>query len=459
MRRLSLISLIFISVAGLAACSRSSDPAAPTSVSGATINGSIVTAGASSGGTNGSTIGSSTMSTFSVASTAPAGLTVSVAGTNISAAVDALGQFSLKNVPPGNADLRFSFPGFAAGLPLSDLQNGQIVSIAVSLTASSVVLESDRRASGSEVQLEGRVELLTPTPAPPSFVVAGQMVTTNASTTFYLHGQPAAFADLELGQRVHVKGQTTGTGTSASLLAREVNIQNTSTSTGLNLNGVISGFKGTASGFEFTVNGQLVKGDAATEFFGNSQFAQLINGAVVEVKGSQRSGYIYAVRLHVEVDDANELEFTGVILAPITGTAPDLAFRVDSAVDYDVLTSALTDVQRKGDKQTPATLQVGMTVQVSGQLLTSGKVLAKKIQIEGDAVSGKFEMTGHIGGLSGTCPTVSFSVSGYQITTTSTVPATTFSPSCASLSNGTEVKVEGIVQADFSVKATKVEKK
>jgi len=248
---------------------------------------------------------------------------------------------------------------------------------------------------------------------------------------------------------VHVKGTTSG----GSLLASSIDIQNTNTDVGLNLNGVISGFSGTPSAFQFTVNGQLVKGDASTEFFGNSQFAELVDGATVEVKGSQRTGYVYASRIHIERED---IEFTATITAT-SGTAPDLTLTIGA---YTVKTSSLTDVQRKGDKQDPSTLQIGQTVTVDGSLLSGGTtVVARKISIEADAVGGLFEMEGSVGGLSGTCPTISFSVSGYVIHTTAAAPATTFTPSCAALSNGAKVLVKGTVQADLSVLASGVVKK
>jgi hypothetical protein len=94
---------------------------------------------------------------------------------------------------------------------------------------------------------------------------------------------------------VHVKG-TSGTG---GLLASVLMIQNTNTDIGVPINGIISGFTGTATAFEFTVNGRLVKGDDATVFFGNSAFSDLADGKRVQVKGSQRDGYVYAVRVHV----------------------------------------------------------------------------------------------------------------------------------------------------------------
>jgi hypothetical protein len=218
-----------------------------------------------------------------------------VAGTAINASVDAAGKFQLKNVPPGLADLRFSAPGLSAALGLSDLKGGDDVTIQVSLTSSSATIESDRRSNGKEEQLEGRVESLPPTTAAGSLVVAGRTVITNSSTTFYMQGQAATFADLALGQRVHVKGQTGAGGMTAS----SVNIQNTNTSTGLNINGIVAAFSGTRAAFQFTVDGQLVKGDSLTELYGNTQFSELVNGARVEVKGSQRDAFVYATRLHV----------------------------------------------------------------------------------------------------------------------------------------------------------------
>ncbi len=69
--------------------------------------------------------------------------------------------------------------------------------------------------------------------------------------------------------------------------------------TGLNLNGIVSAFTGTATAFQFAVDGRLVKGDGQTEFFGNSRFSDLANGARVEVKGAQRDAFVYANRIKV----------------------------------------------------------------------------------------------------------------------------------------------------------------
>lgn len=277
-------SLLLLTFA--AACSN--NPTAPSGSSMVTINGSIVAPGGSAGSAHGSALADGP-------AVIPPGLTVAVNGSGASAIVNAAGQFALLNVPPGNAELRFSAPGVLATVTLTGLEAGQTVEIAVSLTSSSAGIESDRRSLGREIQLEGRVESLPPTTAALTLVVAGRAVLTDGTTTVFLNGAPASFAALAIGQRVHVKGQMTGT----VLVARTIQIQNTNTEIGVNLNGTVANLLVTLPTFQFAVDGRLVKGDAQTEFFGNSQFADLANGVRVEVKGVPRDGFVYANRIHV----------------------------------------------------------------------------------------------------------------------------------------------------------------
>ena len=65
----------------------------------------------------------------------------------------------------------------------------------------------------------------------------------------------------------------------------------------------------------------------------------------------------------------------------------------------------------------------------------------------------EFEIEGSVGGLKGTCPTVTFGVNGFNVATTA---STTFTPACGDLKSGNKVKVRGITQADGSVRATSV---
>ena len=287
MRRLTQLLTVIAAIAlGASACG-SANPAGPTSMgSGAVINGAIVSDGGSATKHSGTSGGSQTVP----------GLTVRVAGTNISAAVDSADQFTLPDVPSGPVQLLFSAPTLSASLTLADVQSGETVQIGVVVSGGTVVLDSERREHGREVQLEGRVEALPPTTLPLTFIAAGRHVTTNATTVFRFRDDEAAtFADLEIGMRVHVKGQRSG----ESLLAAEVKLQNPKVDQPVQIHGIIEDLTGTAAAFQFHVGDRLIKGDMNTAFQGGSRFADLANGKRVEVRGQQRDGFVYALRIHV----------------------------------------------------------------------------------------------------------------------------------------------------------------
>jgi hypothetical protein len=126
--------------------------------------------------------------------------------------------------------------------------------------------------------------------------VAGRTVTVGAGTVIR-HGEtPMTQAQLEVGQRVHVKGTVTGTGATAVTTATLILVQNVDTSGKVNLQGTVSGLTGTASAFEFVVDGRTVKGTAATTFKGGQSpsFTGLANGGKVHVQGSQQNGFVQA---------------------------------------------------------------------------------------------------------------------------------------------------------------------
>lgn len=286
-RHLTVLTLLILAAFGVAACGDSS-PTSPSSASSVTVNGNIVSFA------NGGSQNSSSSSVSSV--TVPNGIRITVAGTNITVDVSGDGTFTLKNVPSGNVVLQITGPNVNATITLNDLQTGQLVTITVNVNGATAEVDSDRRSKGGEEQAEGRVESLPPTTPAGDFIVAGRTVRTNATTSFRRGDDSAGtFADLALGYRVHVKGTTTG----GVLVAREVKIQNTNTETGLNINGDVSLFAGTSAAFQFNIGSRVIKGDANTEFFGNSAFADLANGKRVEVKGSQRDGFVYATRVKV----------------------------------------------------------------------------------------------------------------------------------------------------------------
>ena len=110
-------------------------------------------------------------------------------------------------------------------------------------------------------------------------------------------------------------------------------------------------------------------------------------------------------------------------------------------------------VQRRGDTQDLSALQLGMTIHAIGDRQADGSIDARRLQIKDDATGAEFEIEGSVGGLKGSCPTVTFGVNGFSVATTA---ATTFTPACADLKSGNKVKVRGVTQADGSVRATTV---
>lgn len=423
----------------------------PTSPAGNAVGASI------SGTVQG---GGSTALTASGIGHAIAGLTVTVTGTSISSGVDAAGRFTLKGVPAGDVQLQFSGP-VTGSLQVNAVQPAETITLVIGVSTGTITLESQTRSSAGEEQLEGRIESLPPTMAAGSLKVAGRTVTTDGSTQIRQGGATRTFSDLQVGYRVHVKGHTSG----SNLLATSIEIQNTNTAIPVNVNGVIDTLTGSASDFSFKIGSRFIRGDANTQFFGDGSnsdsFDDLENGARVEVKGQQRDGFIYAERIHInngdddnDDDDQDSSASIHGTLTAISGTAPSLTLTVGGTT---VRTSSSTEVKRKGDVQTLAALKTGMDLHVVGTRQSDGSLEARKIEIRDDATGGEFEIEGSAGGVSGSCPTVTFGVNGYTIRTNA---STQFEGiTCAALKSGTKVNVQGVSQADNSVLATRVKPK
>ena len=97
-----------------------------------------------------------------------------------------------------------------------------------------------------------------------------------------------------------------------------------------------------------------------------------------------------------------------------------------------------------------------MDVHVVGTRQPDGSIDARRIEINDDETDGEVEISGSAGGVSGTCPTLTFGLNGYNIRTTA---ATMFDGmTCATMKSGMKVTVKGISQADNSVVATSVKK-
>ena len=356
-----------------AACGGSgASPTEPGSPSGAAGGASIT----------GTVSGSSTALTASGTDAIP-GLVVTVAGTSISSGLDAAGRFTLDGVPPGDIQLQFSGP-ISATITLTGVQSSEKITLTIAVSGGTVTVQTQVRSTGSEEQIEGLVESVTPATTGGSLKVAGRDVTTDASTQIRQGNTSRVLGDIKVGYRIHVKGHTTG----STLLATAIQIQNTN------------------------VPGE--DGDEADDGDGQDSSAS-IHGT----------------------------------LTAMSGAVPALTLTVGGTT---VRTSSSTDVKRRGDVQTLNELRIGQTLHVVGTRQADGSLDARRIEINDDTAGGEVEISGSAGGVSGSCPAVSFGINGYRISTTG---STLFEGiTCAALKSGTKVTVKGISQADGSVLAT-----
>ena len=391
-----------------------------------------------------------------------AAMAAQVVGTSISTPVGPGGGFVLDGVPAGPVQMRFVGSGVDAAVALSPVQPGDVVSVLVGVSAATAMVQSESRNAGGTVELEGRVDSLVP--ADLALTVSGRLVKTLPGTVIRDGSNGTkAYTDLAIGQRVHVKGTLAVDAISADLIT----IQNTNTWIPVNVNGIVDSLnKAALPAFTFKIGSREIRGDANTRFFGDGDVLlaldALKDGSRVEVKGEQRDGYVYALRIHINgpttpkppQDDSASVE--GLVSA-LGGTAPALTMKIGTTT---VTTDAQTVVQRRGDVQTLAAVANGQIVHAVGVRQADGPLLARKLQIKDDAPDGLFVIEGSLGGLKGACPAITFGVNGFAVTTSDT---TKYFPDpgtkCGDLKSGMKIEVEGTRQADGSVLAAKVTRK
>ncbi|HKW01464.1 MAG TPA: DUF5666 domain-containing protein [Vicinamibacterales bacterium] len=199
------------------------------------------------------------------------GVTVTIAGTSMSTTVDATGHFTFKNVPGGHVVLQFSGGGMNGQVDLPDVGDTETITLTLTVNGASIELEDEHRRGGPEDQLEGKVQSLPPATAAGTFMVAGQLVVTDANTRLFNGGASALFSSLTVGQRVHVSGHLNGT----SLLASTIQIQGPNNNSGNNnpvagtaaqLDGPMGGVKGSCPNLTFGVKGTTVFTGGSTVF-------------------------------------------------------------------------------------------------------------------------------------------------------------------------------------------------
>lgn len=306
--------------------------------------------------------------------------------------------------------------------------------------------------------------------------VAGTSITSglDAAGRFTLDGVPAGDRELQFSGPVTATITLTDVKTSEKITlviavsGSTVTVQTQVRSTGSEeqLEGLVESLPPDMPAGSLRVAGRDVTTDDATQIRqGNTPrvIGDMKVGYRVHVKGHTTGSTLLATAIQIqntnipgenddEEDDGQDSSASihGTLTA-MSGAVPSLTLTVGGTT---VRTSSSTDVKRRGDVQTLEELRIGQTLHVVGTRQADGSLDARRVEINDDAAGGEVEIAGAAGGVSGSCPTVSFGINGYTISTNA---STVFEGiTCATLKSGTKVSVKGISQADGSVLATLV---
>lgn len=242
-----------------------------------------------------------------------AGLRVSVVGLTQSTHTDTHGRFTLMGLPGGQVTLRFEGPGVDARLGIGGLLDGRTLTIRVEVAgnrAQVISVSSDGSPSPSptpspndaddEAEFVGTVESVSP----PSLVVSGVSVLTDARTEIKRGHARIAVAKIQLGETAKVEGAQQPDG---SVLAREIKLS------GQGVNGdeiELEGVIDSISAPSLVVSGRTVVTDANTKFKGKGHIESLADlsvGDAVEVEGVANSdGSIQAHEIKREEKAADD---------------------------------------------------------------------------------------------------------------------------------------------------------
>ena len=304
----------------VSACSRNSSPASPSApsgspsssapapaLSGATIAGTVTSTGAAS---------RSAMS-FNArgAAVTGIGMTVPVAGTSISATVDAAGHFILQDVPSGDVTLAFTGSGIDARLIIKGVQAHDQIRITVNVSGNAARLEENEHDDDVGTELEGRVVSTNCGANPQTIVVGTRTPTTVNIQNARIHSGNTLLtcAQVQVNDRVEVHGTRNGT----TLIATEVRID---TDHGAQrqpdhddgdegnkeedeVKGVVAGAPAghACPAFTFTVGTTTVTTTARTKFE-HAMCAEVVNGMTVEAEGT-KTGANALTATKVEIED------------------------------------------------------------------------------------------------------------------------------------------------------------
>ncbi len=194
------------------------------------------------------------------------------------------------------------------------------------------------------------------------------------------HGSRSlAFADLEIGDRVHVRA----TLAPDRLTATELKLQNPNRvgdddDGDFEIEGVVTNRSGECLTITFRINDRDVRTDAAT-VFDDIVCPAVVNGVTVEVHGrAQPDGTFLATRIErddddgVDDDDDGDVEIEGLVTNKMND-CPTLSFRINI---FTIRTDAATLYR---DISCQAVVD-GVRVEVHGLIQPDGNILATRVE-------------------------------------------------------------------------------
>jgi len=266
-----------------------------------------------------------------------------------------------------------------------------------------------------------------------TFSVEGTAVTTSPATTY---GGGGSCADVKNGDKRYVSGAMQNGKLQASYISGAIPIEAT-------LTGPVSSLSGTCPALTFVVTGKSAKTTSSTAF-SPGICSDVKNGVTVTVVGpTGTDGGVSAART-VSVPKGEPQVTVNGIISGLAGGCPNLTFMVDT-------TAAATNPSTTyGGGGSCADIKNGEKRYVAGTM-QDGKLLASYIS---GPVATDVTLSGAVASLGGSCPALTFSLSGKTVITTS---ATTFSPgTCSDVKNSVTVTVVGSVGTDGRVTARSV---
>lgn len=345
---------------------------------------------------------------------------------------------------PVNVTATTTFP---AGQSCGQLAVNQQVEIRGTLTVTgttlSVVATMVEIEDGTETEGEGRVTAVTGTCPNLTITVDGLTVAADALTRYFPANRGAGCDQIRVGTRIKAKTVPVAGG---GLRARTIDIKG-QRHFGEG-EGRITSVSGTCPNVTIMLGTTPVTVNAATDFVGGT-CGELASGVRVQARGFRDDDSTTNIASWVRFK-SRRVEGRATVTA-VSGSCPVIGFTVAGSVR--VVTDAST-VFRGGSCQS---IRVGVRVKVKGDMRTDdGEVIAEEVDIEGQPGGrngGRIE--GSIQTLTGTCPALTMTVRGVTVTTSA---ATQFDDvTCAALTIGTRVEVEGDLQGTTLV-ATKIER-